>query len=396
MTSALDLALPTPLPVDGQARLPGGNESLRSTHAATGNAVDFSRDLCLVLGLPFDIVDLNGAEVRLREAVATRTRLFISTPNTNFVVAARRDSAFRDSVLHSDLSLMDGTPLVWVARLMGVPIPERVSGSDLFERLNAPGAPPLSVYFFGGPPGVAARAATRLNARGGPLRCVGHDEGGFGSVEDMSSEEIIQRINASGADFLVVALGAAKGQAWIEHNTQRLTVPVISHLGAVVNFVAGSVKRAPPWMRRSGLEWLWRVKEEPRLWQRYASDAVVFLRLIVSSVLPTSVRRLLGRGRQNAEPLCTVEECGTGFKLRAPVSPGTVSAEPMRSACSRIASSALPVEIDFDSAHAIDDRTQTLIMLLVSHRMRCGLPVRVSAASELAGHPLRALAGTSF
>jgi N-acetylglucosaminyldiphosphoundecaprenol N-acetyl-beta-D-mannosaminyltransferase len=377
MTRALDLALKTSRAAEVEAHLPAVSESLSSTHAETGYTVDFGRNLCWALGLPFDIIDLDGAESRVREAVANRVRLFISTPNTNFVVAALRDASFRDSVLHSDLSLMDGTPLVWVARLMGIPIPERVSGSDLFDRLNMPGAPPLKVYFFGGPLGVAALASANLNARGGPLQCVGHDEAGFGSVEDMSSDEVIERINASGADFLVVALGAGKGQAWIEHNLRQLTVPVVSHLGAVVNFVAGSVRRAPPWMRRTGLEWLWRVKEEPRLWPRYASDAVVFVRLIATCVLPDSLRSLAGARRHGHEPDCTLESSGAEIRLHAPAAPGAASAESLRAACSRIASRVEPVELHLDGARPTDDRSQALIMMLFAHRRRCGLPVRL-------------------
>jgi N-acetylglucosaminyldiphosphoundecaprenol N-acetyl-beta-D-mannosaminyltransferase len=377
MTRALDLALKTSRATEGDAHLQAVSESLRSTHAETGYTVDFGRNLCLVLGLPFDVIDLDGAESRVREAVGNRERLFISTPNTNFVVAALRDASFRDSVLHSDLSLMDGTPLVWVARLMGIPIPERVSGSDLFERLNMPGAPPLKVYFFGGPPGVAALASANLNAQGGPLRCVGHDEAGFGSVEDMSSDEVIERINASGADFLVVALGAGKGQAWIEHNLRLLTVPVVSHLGAVVNFVAGSVRRAPPWMRRTGLEWLWRVKEEPRLWPRYASDAVVFLRLIATFVLPVALRRLRGVGRHETETDCSLEDGETQVRLHVPVASGTSSAESLRAVCGRIAARKQPVEMHLDRVRPIDDQSQAVIMMLVAFRRRCGLPVRL-------------------
>jgi N-acetylglucosaminyldiphosphoundecaprenol N-acetyl-beta-D-mannosaminyltransferase len=384
MTHALDLAMTAPLADAGQVQLLRGIDSLRSTHAETGYSVDFSRDLCLVLGLPFDLLDLDWAEARVREAVTTRTRLFISTPNTNFVVAARRDAAFRNSVLHSDLSLMDGTPLVWVARLMGIPVSERVSGSDLFERLNQPGAPKLNVYFFGGPPGVAARASANLNAQGGPMQCVGHDEAGFGSVEDMSSDGVIDRINASGADFLVVALGAGKGQAWIEHNLLRLTVPVVSHLGAVVNFVAGSVKRAPRWMRRSGLEWLWRVKEEPRLWQRYASDAAVFLRLIATCVLPVALRRLTGGGRHKHETDCSIEDVGTDVRLHVPAELGVLSAESLRTACGRIAARNEPVEIWLDHVRPLDNRSRADIMMLVAFRRRCGLPVRFAPGQSVA------------
>ena len=205
--------------------------ALRSTHGASGHTVDFGRNVCMILGLTFDVVDCAEAEARIRAAAAARSRLFVSTPNTNFVISCQNDTAFRKSVLHSDLSLIDGMPIVWVARLMGVPVPERVSGADIFERLGRLGSAPLSTYFFGGPPGAAAHACDRLNEACGPLTCLGFDAAGFGDVDEMSAEATLDRINASGADFLVVALGASKGQAWIEHNLPRLEVPIVSHLG---------------------------------------------------------------------------------------------------------------------------------------------------------------------
>jgi N-acetylglucosaminyldiphosphoundecaprenol N-acetyl-beta-D-mannosaminyltransferase len=118
------------------------------------------------------------------------------------------------------------------------------------------------------------------------LSCAGYESPGFGSVEDMSSRNQVATISRSCADFVVVALGAKKGQSWITRNRGRLTAPVISHLGAVVNFVAGTVSRAPLCMQRSGLEWLWRIKEETGLWRRYFSDGMVFLELLLTRVLP--------------------------------------------------------------------------------------------------------------
>lgn len=260
------------------------------------------RDLVHLLGLPFDRVTMDDAVRQVLEAVRTRRRLFLSTPNLNFLVAAQRDPAFRASVLDSDLSLADGMPLVWMSRLLGTPLPERVAGSSLFERLRdeprPAGVDPIRVYFFGGPPGAAEAAARRLNGQGGGMVCVGFESPGFGTVEDMSGEEVIARINAAGADFLVVALGAEKGQAWIQRNRSRLQAPVLSHLGAVVNFAAGTVSRAPVWMQRAGLEWVWRVKEEPRLWRRYAGDARALASLLLRRVLPDALalraRRLFG------------------------------------------------------------------------------------------------------
>src|SRR5690606_13363441 len=117
----------------------------------------------------------------------------------------------------------DGMPLVWIARLLGLPIRERVAGSTLFEALRhgearRTSAGLLSVYFFGGPDGVAERADEKLNASTSWLRCVGYRSPGFASIEEMSDAETIDAINASNADFIVVALGAKKGQTWIERN----------------------------------------------------------------------------------------------------------------------------------------------------------------------------------
>ena len=247
---------------------------------------DFTRNVHSLLGLPFDALTLEQAVTRIRASVAQRTPCFLSTPNLNFLIAAQANSAFRNSVVRSDLSLADGMPIVWLSSLMGIPITERVAGSDVFEALRHSTGPLVRVYFFGGPPGVAERAARQINAEGKSMVCVGFESPGYGSIQDMSHVSTIANINASGADFLVVALGASKGQAWIEHNLAALEVPVVSHLGAVVNFVAGGVKRAPRWMQKAGLEWVWRIREEPALWKRYWSDGTGLIRLMTTSVVP--------------------------------------------------------------------------------------------------------------
>jgi N-acetylglucosaminyldiphosphoundecaprenol N-acetyl-beta-D-mannosaminyltransferase len=130
----------------------------------------------------------------------------------------------------------------------------------------------VRVYFFGGPAGAAQAAAERVNQRAGRMHCVGWCSPGFVSVDDLSTPTYLDPINRSQADFVVVALGAAKGQAWIMRNQALLDAPVLSHLGAVVNFTAGSIHRAPHWMQRTGLEWCWRIAQEPALWRRYWRD----------------------------------------------------------------------------------------------------------------------------
>lgn len=243
-----------------------------------------SRKIVDLFGLPFDAITLDETVSTVRHACLVRERLFLTTANVNFIVTAHRDQAFRQSVVNSDLCVADGMPIVWLARVLRVPIPERIAGADLFDALRRHPGPPISVYFFGGLPGVAERACQVLNSEQGGVRCVGFDSPGFGSVESMSTHKTIDRINAANADFVVVALGAVKGQAWIERNRAQLAAPVISHLGAVVNFVAGTVARAPAWAARVGLEWVWRIAHEPLLWRRYAVDAWQFFRLAARQV----------------------------------------------------------------------------------------------------------------
>jgi N-acetylglucosaminyldiphosphoundecaprenol N-acetyl-beta-D-mannosaminyltransferase len=178
--------------------------------------------------------------------------------------------------------------IVWIARLVGAPIKDRIAGSDIFDALIAKHttAKPLKVFMFGGVEGAAAAASRALNARQGGLRSVGALYPGFGSVEDMSRREIIDTVNSNNADFLVVSLGAKKGQLWLLRNHRRLVIPVRAHLGASVNFEAGTLKRAPLLMQKSGLEWLWRIKEEPYLWRRYWHDGRVLLLLLLTHILP--------------------------------------------------------------------------------------------------------------
>jgi N-acetylglucosaminyldiphosphoundecaprenol N-acetyl-beta-D-mannosaminyltransferase len=145
------------------------------------------------------------------------------------------------------------------------------------------------VFLFGGPDGVAETCSTVLNSQSSGVSCVGTLYPGFGSVDDMSTDAIIDAINASEARFLVASLGAQKGQSWLLKNHHRLRIPVRSHLGAAINFQAGLLKRAPLFVRRFGFEWLWRIKEEPHLWRRYLRDGIIFLKLMMTSVFPMAL-----------------------------------------------------------------------------------------------------------
>lgn len=321
----------------------------------------FERNVEAVLGVPFDACRLVDAVATLRRAALSNTRCLVSTPNVNFVVAARSEPDFLDSILRSDLSLADGMPIVWTARLLGVPITERVAGANLFEALLACPGPPLSVYFFGGPPGAAAAAQSRMNAASSGLRCVGFDEAGYGSVEALSAPETIERINASGAHFVVVALGARKGQAWLVRNAGALTAPLLCHLGAVVNFAAGKTARAPRALQQLGLEWLWRVKEEPALWRRYLRDGVALAGLILTRVLPGALS-MLALPRRPAR--LTIERgAGSRAVLRLSGTWTRTTLEPLRGALEAVATPGTQVVVCMRDVSGVDSAFVGLLLL---------------------------------
>lgn len=258
---------------------------------------ELSREVFGVLGIPIDPIGVSDLLEALEAAVENRKPFLLSTPNVNFLVTSRVEPGFRESLLSSDLCPVDGMPIVWIARLLGVPIKERVSGSDLFEALKTANNRRLRVFLFGGTGDVAAGVGKVLNAQSRGLRCVGTLNPGFGAVEDMSGEKIIRTINASGADILAIFLSAKKAQAWLLQNHERLTIPIRGQFGATINFEAGTVKRASPFLRNIGLEWLWRIWQEPYLWRRYLSDGRRLLPLVLIRTLPLAVDLIWNRLR---------------------------------------------------------------------------------------------------
>ncbi|MGB7816895.1 MAG: WecB/TagA/CpsF family glycosyltransferase [Methylotenera sp.] len=247
---------------------------------------DFEREVYCIGGLPFDAIILSKTMSRLRDAKYKKASCFLTTPNLNFLALSQNDPDFRNSVIYSDIVIADGAPIVWMAKLLGIPITERVAGSTLFEALGQEWRRKMTIYFFGGPDGAGAEACKRINEKSTGLTCVGYHTPGYGSVDDMSESSVIDSINSSNADFLVVALGAKKAQAWIVKNLHRIQLPIVGNLGAVINFEAKRLKRAPVKVQKIGLEWVWRIKEEPHLWKRYWNDGWFFLRLLATKIIP--------------------------------------------------------------------------------------------------------------
>jgi N-acetylglucosaminyldiphosphoundecaprenol N-acetyl-beta-D-mannosaminyltransferase len=348
-----------------------------------GNLAADNRNLCTVLGLPFDSLTLDKAVAVVESSIENRRRCFLSTPNLNFVVQAHFNRAFYESVLQSDLVIADGMPIVLVARLLGLSLPERVAGSSLFEALaNKPRTRPIRVFFFGGQGEAAQKAAANLAAISAGMEPCGYLNPGMGPVESMSDTEIIEQINAAEPDFLVVALGADKGQRWIMHNRERLRVSVISHLGAVINFVAGGVQRAPKKWQSFGLEWLWRIYQEPRLLRRYFYDGLQLGYLLIAKVLPLAIyQQVLHMGSAASQPLkIRVEQIDNCLEIHLSGAATVANCRLTRDCCNRALRQPCTilkhVRIDCADMTYIDSRSLALLLLFKVSLSRQGQSLR--------------------
>jgi N-acetylglucosaminyldiphosphoundecaprenol N-acetyl-beta-D-mannosaminyltransferase len=224
-----------------------------------------------ILGLPVNAITYDQWLDLISVWVSGGERVHqVCTINPEFIMIAHGDPNFRNILRRADLCVPDGIGLLWAARHLGRPLPQRVTGSDglpiIAERAAREG---WRLYFLGAAPGVAEQAAEILRVRHPDLQIAGTYSGSPAPEEE---DEIVQRVNASGADILFVAYGAPRQDKWIARNTPRLRVKMAMGVGGTFDFIAGTIPRAPAWMQRLGLEWLfrlylqpWRIKRMSRL-----------------------------------------------------------------------------------------------------------------------------------
>jgi N-acetylglucosaminyldiphosphoundecaprenol N-acetyl-beta-D-mannosaminyltransferase len=368
VSKALRVSRLNQVPSGVTAGVARGKESSSGAFAATGIPDDLSRNVFGLLGIPLDAIDFAALLGSVDGAAGTISPFLISTPNVNFLIKSQGNSQFRESLLMSNLCLADGMPLIWLAKILRIPIYERIAGSDLFGRLKSTNNPMrrLKIFLVGGAEGVAATVAAKLNSEQSGLECVGLINPGFGTIEEMSSPEIIETVNASEADLIAVFFGAEKAQAWLMHNHHVLRAPIRAQFGATINFEAGTVRRAPNFLRSTGFEWLWRIKEEPYLWRRYWNDGMVLLKLMITCVLPLAFdarrrRRESGdlsiNAKQNADT-CTIELSGDAVNRYV-----NRAIDPFRMALA----SGKQVAVDISKTRDIDARFFGLFLMVRKH-----------------------------
>jgi N-acetylglucosaminyldiphosphoundecaprenol N-acetyl-beta-D-mannosaminyltransferase len=207
----------------------------------------------------------------------------VYTPNVDHIVMLDRNSKFREAYQRARLSFADGVPVIWASHLLRPVLPEKVSGSDLVMPLaQLAGREGWRVYLLGGSPGAAKLAAERLRKECN-TNIVGIDDG-IVRVGDTSPEQraVVERVRAARPDIVLVALGAPKQEFWIDEHAEELGPAVLLGVGASLDFVAGTIRRSPRWMSKVGLEWLYRLGQEPkRLWRRYLVDDPRFVAIVM-------------------------------------------------------------------------------------------------------------------
>ena len=238
----------------------------------------------LILGMPIDAMTMDDVLDRCRASLATRERTLVGVVNAAKMVRLRDDAHLRDSLLDCDVLLADGQSVVWASRLLRRAVPERVAGVDLFERLLELAARDgRSVYLLGARADVLATLQQRLGERFPALKIVCARDGYF---TDAEASTVAADIADSGADMLFLGMTSPKKEIFLGDYGETLGVPVLHGVGGSFDILAGVTKRAPLLWQRLGVEWLYRVLQEPRrLWRRYFTTNVTFIVLVLRELV---------------------------------------------------------------------------------------------------------------
>jgi N-acetylglucosaminyldiphosphoundecaprenol N-acetyl-beta-D-mannosaminyltransferase len=261
---------PEPRPLAGEP-LPSSLVSLSDTGATQtlgGRTLPSPREIRTrrIVGIPIAMTDYGRAMDVMDGMIARAERGYVCCVAVHAVMVAESDPEMRAALLGSTLTVPDGMPLVWAANLMGEGLPNRVYGPELMRRYNER-CRDLGhrVWLYGGrDQGSLAQLALRMHRANPGIRVVGGYSPPFRPLTVAEEDEIARQINAARPDVLWVGIGVPKQEKWMARMRERLEVPVMCAVGAAFDFHAGRISQAPAWMQRHGLEWTYRIAQEPR------------------------------------------------------------------------------------------------------------------------------------
>ena len=235
----------------------------------------------VLMGVPFHDVTFAETVAWARERIRWRVPAYMATANLDFVMQAWGDPELQRILLEASLVIADGMPIVWMSKIFGPPLRERVTGSDLVPMLAGMCRDEgFSIFYLGGASGVAEKAAAELTRRFPGLKTAGCYSPPPADVVNMNHAEILSRIEAAQPDLLLVAFGAPKQEKWANMHVRQWKVPLAIGVGGTLDFLAGAQTRAPQFVQKIGFEWLWRMFTNPkRLFRRYAKNLIFFARV---------------------------------------------------------------------------------------------------------------------
>ncbi|SFL39949.1 WecB/TagA/CpsF family glycosyltransferase [Pelosinus propionicus] len=220
------------------------------------------RNRVAVLNVMIDVVTMKEAVETVKQFILQKKSHLVVTPNPEIIMMANKDEQLARIINNADLVIPDGAGVVWAARYQGDTMPERVAGYDLVQNLLIEAmSEKYKIYLFGGAPGIAEKAKKIAEERYPGVHIVGTRNGFFTKQDEF---QIVNNIKASKPDILLVALGVPRQEKWLEEYKEELNIPVSIGVGGTFDVMAGVVKRAPLWMQRSNLEWLFRLLSEPK------------------------------------------------------------------------------------------------------------------------------------
>lgn len=264
----------------------GGSPAPASGADGTVAAVDPAE--VHLFGIHMSSLGFEGVCARIAERIRQWQPGFIVTPNVNHVCTCERDARFRATYERAFLALPDGMPIILASRLLGTPLRQKLSGSDMLPALCGFAAREgFSVFFLGGTPGTAERTAEIMRDRNPGLRVAGHYCPDYGFEHDPAKlEATLGAVRAAQPDICFVALGSPKQEIWMDDHHADGGACIYMGVGATFDFISGRVRRAPRWVQMTGFEWLWRIAMEPRrLWRRYLVEDMVFFRIFGRELL---------------------------------------------------------------------------------------------------------------
>ncbi len=240
--------------------------------------------LTKILGIRIDLVDLNSTLQIVEKFIQSRTPHQIVVVNVAKIIKAQTNKLLKHIINNADLVGADGVPVVWISKLFKPEIPGRVNGTDLMEKLVQLSAEKgYSIFFFGAEENVVKTVIKKYKEKYPSLNVAGYRNGYFTTEEE---QEIVERIQKSKADILLVGFGTPQKEYFVYKYKYELKVPVIHGVGGSFDVVAGKTKRAPLWMQKYGLEWFFRILQEPRrMWKRYLVTNTLFVVFILLELL---------------------------------------------------------------------------------------------------------------